>query len=254
MQPSTLDFSCNICGANIVDFPTEQLDREIVSCEACGSTVRWRSIVHLISLALFGKPMLLGDFPKDKGIRGVGLSDSPLYSEPLAQKFSYINTYIHQEPFLDIENPPGDYLGVHDFMISADVFEHVLPPASKAFDSAFRLLKPGGHLILTVPYGTSEETIEHFPDVTAFRIVQFDGESVMVHRDQFGAYSLRTDLRFHGGQGDTLEMRVFSLRHILKLLADAGFTAVQVFEEPYLPWGIVNKHPWALPILAKRQR
>jgi SAM-dependent methyltransferase len=252
MQLSTLDFSCNICGTNIANFPTEQLDREIISCEACGSTVRWRSIVHLLSLALFQKSIPLADFPMDKSIRGVGLSDSPLYAEPLAQKFSYLNTYIHQEPRMDIENPAEAFIGVHDFLISADVFEHVLPPPERAFENAFKILKPGGHLILTVPYGTHEETIEHFPDVTAYRIVEFDEEYVLVHRDQFGAYSLRTDLRFHGGQGDTLEMRVFSKRHILKLLADAGFTDVEVFEDPYLPWGIRNKYPWALPILAKR--
>ncbi len=252
MESATLDFICNICGAHVVDCPLEQIDREVVSCATCGSTVRWRSIIHLLSLALFRKSIPLTDFPVDKSIRGVGLSDSPLYAGPLAQKFSYLNTYIHQEPLMDIEDPAEAFIGVHDFLISADVFEHVLPPPQRAFENAFRLLKPGGHLILTVPYGTDEKTIEHFPDVTAYRIVQFDEEYVLVHRDQFGKYSLRTDLRFHGGQGDTLEMRVFSLRHILKLLAGAGFTDVQVFEEPYPPWGIRNKHPWALPISAKR--
>jgi len=252
METARLDFDCNICGTHIVDCPIEQIDREVVSCATCGSTVRWRGIVHVLSLALFGKSIPLTEFPEDKAIRGVGLSDSPLYATPLAEKFSYTNTYIHQEPLMDIENPAEAFIGVHDFLISADVFEHVMPPAARAFENALRLLKPGGHLILTVPYGHDDETLEHFPDVAAYKIVQFDEEYVMVHRDKFGAYTLRTDLRFHGGQGDTLEMRVFARRHVLKLLADAGFTDIQVFEDPYLPWGLRNFDPWGKPILAKR--
>ena len=251
-EQQTLSFTCNICSTDIPNCPVERLDRELVSCPTCGSTVRWRSIVHLLSIALYGESIALREFPRDTSIRGVGLSDSHLYAEPLEKKFSYINTYIHQEPLLDIEDPQPAYLGVHDFMISADVFEHVLPPASRAFDNSFRLLKPGGHLILTLPFSNDEKTIEHFPDVKDFRIVDFDGKSVMVHRDHHDNYSVRTELVFHGGQGDTLEMRVFSRKNILELLANAGFTDIKVFEEPVARWGLVNKCPWALPILARR--
>jgi hypothetical protein len=35
-------------------------------------------------------------------------------------------------------------------------------------------------------------------------------------------------------------------------LTDAGFTAVQVLDDDVSQWGILHKHPWSLPILARR--
>jgi hypothetical protein len=39
----------------------------------CKSTVRARSIVHLLSIALFGHSLILRDFPVRKDIKGIGL-------------------------------------------------------------------------------------------------------------------------------------------------------------------------------------
>src|SRR5208337_5051049 len=79
------------------------------------------------------------------------LSDWGGYAAPLALKYRYRNTFFHSEPKLDITNPPDSMRGSLDFLISSDVFEHVLPPVSKAFAGAFDVLKPGGHLILSAP-------------------------------------------------------------------------------------------------------
>ncbi|MDP9025656.1 MAG: hypothetical protein M3N13_09825, partial [Candidatus Eremiobacteraeota bacterium] len=84
--------------------PLELLDRETVSCAGCGSTVRWRSVLYLVSVALFGKGLMAADIPVDKGITGIGLSDYVNYADLLAEKFSYTNTYLHQEPRFDILN------------------------------------------------------------------------------------------------------------------------------------------------------
>jgi hypothetical protein len=66
--------------------------------------------------------------------------------------FSYRNTFFHTEPLIDIIDPPTELLGTLDSVISTDVFEHVVPPVERAFEGAFRLLKPGSALVLTVPF------------------------------------------------------------------------------------------------------
>ena len=247
-----MDFICNICGNETTGCPVDNIDREIPSCLQCGSSVRFRSIVHLTSIALFGHSITLPQFSADPGIVGIGLSDWPGYAAPLAEKFDYTNTFFHQPPFLDIAEPAGDRAGTCDFVISTDVFEHVAPPVSRAFTGAFDLLKPGGHLILTVPFTNNPTTIEHFPDLHDYRTVQFGDDYVLVNRTKNGRYVLHENLVFHGGPGTTLEMRIFSGADLQRHLADAGFVDIRVSGEDVPQWGILHKQPWSLPILARK--
>jgi SAM-dependent methyltransferase len=246
-----LSFTCNVCGTPVT-CPVEQISREVASCPTCGSTVRMRSIVHLVSLAVLGRSVPLPDFPVDKSIVGLGLSDWPGYANRLAEKFSYTNTFFHEEPLLDITAPAPERRGSCDFVISTDVFEHVLVPVSRAFKGAYDLLKPGGHLIFTVPFTNDAETVEHFPEIHDFRVVQFGDEHVLVNRTADGRYTLHTGLVFHGGPGTTLEMRVFCRSDVERHLAEAGFTDIHVMEEAAPQWGILHKHPWSLPVLARK--
>lgn len=59
----------------------------------CRSTVRLRSVVHLLSTELFGESLSLRDFPESKDISGIGLGDWRGYAGRLAEVFSYVNTY-----------------------------------------------------------------------------------------------------------------------------------------------------------------
>ncbi len=190
-------------------------------------------------------------FPVDRSIVGIGLSDWDGYAIPLANKFSYTNTYFHQPPFLDVSKPVGKLAGTCDFVISSDVFEHVVPPVSRAFQGAFDLLKPGGHLILTVPFTNGPATIEHFPELHEYRLVQFDDKFVLLNRTSVGQYVVHDDVCFHGGPGTTLEMRVFCRSDVVEQLSKTGFTS-SFFDENIPKWGITHKYPWSLPILARR--
>jgi SAM-dependent methyltransferase len=247
-----LDFVCNVCGTAVADCPLDVIGREVPSCPSCGSTVRFRSIVHLLSLALFERSMPLVEFPRDRSIVGLGLSDWNGYAGPLSKKFSYSNTYFHVPPYLDISQPVDDRAGTCDFLISTEVFEHVAPPVSRAFRHAFDLLKPGGHLVLTVPFTNGPETAEHFPELHDYRIIQFDDDYVMVNRSAHGRYTLHEKLRFHGGPGTTLEMRVFCRADLIQQLSAAGFGTIRVMDEDAPQWGILHKEPWSLPVLAQR--
>src|SRR5438477_9425364 len=105
----TYSFSCNVCGSPVHAVPFLGLGREGASCFTCGSSVRMRSIVHNLSMGLFGRSLPLTDFPSRPDLVGIGLSDWPGYADLLADKLSYINTFYHKKPFLDIVEPPAKW-------------------------------------------------------------------------------------------------------------------------------------------------
>jgi ribosomal protein S14 len=232
-----IDFRCNICGKPN-SFPRAELKREVESCRHCGSTLRWRSIIHALSMELFGKSLALPDFPHRPDLAGVGLSDWEGYARPLSEKLNYVNTFYHQEPRLDITSPKPEQIGQYDFLITSDVFEHICPPVSIAFENARRLLKPGGVTILTVPF-IEGQTHEHFPEVRKFSIQKEEGEWVLTGTTAKGEPVRHTNLTFHGGPGVVLEFRVFGKEGIKQECSAAAFDAVRIYAEPVEEFGII---------------
>jgi SAM-dependent methyltransferase len=246
-----LTFRCNICGA-FCESKVNDLGRETPSCAMCGSTVRMRAIIYLLSQALFGCSIALPNFPIRKDIRGIGLSDWIGYAIPLAQKLNYTNTFYHQEPRLDITAVDPAWEGTLDFLISTDVFEHIAPPVSVAFVNVHKLLKPNGVFIFTVPYGKDAETEEHFPELFQYEIVEREGKQLLKNITRDGREQIFENLKFHGGEGATLEMRLFSESALLKELAHAGFRAVKTHAEPDWVHGVYWAHDWSLPMTARK--
>ncbi|MBI9089855.1 MAG: methyltransferase domain-containing protein [Desulfobacterium sp.] len=253
-QPRTASFICNVCGKKNKDVALETVrDREAPSCSSCGSSLRMRSLIHALSQALFDKDLSLPDFPEDKGICGIGMSDWNGYAIPLAEKLGYTNTFYHTEPHLDIMNITHDQEGKFDFIISSDVFEHILPPVSIAFENTFKLLKPGGAFILTVPFTQVGQTVEHFPNLHDYRIEdKKKWFPCLVNTTETGDKEQFKDLIFHGGDGFTLEMRMFSEQGLMDELTAAGFTEIHVQQENHPESSIIWPITWAVPIIAKR--
>jgi SAM-dependent methyltransferase len=250
-EPGTLCFRCNICGERC-QTALDRLGREEVSCKGCGSSPRARAIIRVLSTQLFGKNLLLSDFPARRDIRGLGMTDWKGYATRLAEKFSYRNTYYHQEPRLDIsavEIPA--HLVSNDFVISSEVFEHVVPPVSRAFENVSKMLKPGGLFILTVPYTNNKDTIEHFPELYDFTVVEDHEAVVLRNRTREGVIQEFRNLVFHGGPGTTLEMRVFSENSIIQHLSNAAFHAIKVHRGPDFAHGVWWPESWAFPISAR---
>jgi SAM-dependent methyltransferase len=230
-----------------------ELQRETRSCLACGSTLRWRAIIHLLSRTLFGRSIPLPDFPVRPEIMGLGMSDWEGYALPLARKLSYENTFYHQPPHLDITKLDSARVGTCDFVIATDVFEHIAPPIAPAFHNVWRLLKPGGSFIMTVPYLKMGMTVEHFPRLHEYTIEQTSSGYILRNRTREGTLETYEDLVFHDGPGATLEMRSFTEQSLLEELRKAGFGAIEVHQEPHFVHGIYWNQDCNLPITARRE-
>lgn len=224
-------FRCNICGAaNIVR--ADDFHRERPNCSGCGSTPRFRGIVLGLSLGLYGKTRPLSEFTTDKSVAGVGMSEWDGYALPLAERFDFTNTFFHTTPRLDVLS--DDWMNYRnlDFLISSEVFEHVLQPIEVGFRNMRRMLKDGGTLVFSTPFNDGDRNIEHFPGMVDFATCQIADRWVVVSKRADGGYDTYDEhVVFHGGPGTVLEMRIFGRSELLSMLASAGFEA-SVLEKP----------------------
>lgn len=253
IPPAGIDgvaFQCNLCGQHN-RVPPECLGREIASCRACGSTVRFRAIVQLLVHELLGVDEPLPTLPVRRDLRGIGLSDADTYAIPLSRHFSYTNTRFHAQPRLDISAVPDDLAGRHRFLVASDVFEHVVPPVARAFAGARKLLDADGVFVFSVPFSLEADTVEHFPDLHRFRIEGEGSRRVLHNTTQDGRHQTFDNLVFHGGDGATLEMRCFSRDAVERELRAAGFTRVRFAQEAHPRFGIVWREPWSVPVVAR---
>ena len=245
-----LSYRCNICGMACKSKVVE-LEREEPSCLGCGSTVRMRAITHVLSMELFGNSLAIPDFPERPDITGIGMSDWIGYAVPLGKKLGYKNTYYHKPPKLDITSIDSDLEGTLDFVISSDVFEHVEPPISRAFENVRKLLKPDGVLIFSVPYVKDGCTVEHFPDLYKYEIAQKGEDYILQNITRDGGKQIYENIVFHGGCGATLEMRVFSETSLLEEFRKACFANVKIYKASDFEHGIHWDCNCSLPIAAR---
>ena len=241
-------FICNICGTfNAV----QHYASEPASC-ACGSNVRCRALIHLLSTELFGRSLVLRDFPRLKAIRGLGMTDKSCYAQILADKFDYTNTYYDREPRMDFSQPHEHLWRQYDFILSSDVFEHLAPPVHLGFEEVHRLLNATGFFVATIPCSQTDEAREHFPELHRYRVVLLGDTPVLINRRRDGQLELREDLVFHGGVGATLEMRQFGLPAWRSHLLTAGFQEVDFFMDDLPDIGIVFDSDVSQPLISRK--
>lgn len=248
-------FKCNIC-SSMNDVLSSRLSREEPSCTGCGSTVRMRAMVQILTTELFGQSMSIDEIsPPRPDVVGIGMSCWDGYANRLAHKIKYINTYYHQEPFLDITNIDPRMVESLDFVVSTDVFEHVAPPICKAFTNAKRLLKKNGVFIISVPFDRPgdphAQTMEWFPNLHDWKLENHDGNWILHNITNQGVRERFENLCFHGGPGTTLEMRRFSEASLLKELMAAGFNEITIYSQPHLEFGIYWPGGCSIPIAAR---
>lgn len=182
------------------------------------------------------------------------MSDSKCYASILKEKFSYQNTYYHKRPLFDITKIKESDHNKFDFVISSDVFEHVLSPIQLAFDNLYKVMKPNGALIFSVPYKMHGETEEHFPLLNDFSIEkEASGNWILTNKKENGDVEQFSNLIFHGGPGSTLEMRLFSVESLIVNLQKAGFVDIRVHSKPAFENGIFWPEPFGIPVSARKK-
>ena len=244
-----VSFVCNVCGARN---EVEQFETEPATC-ACGSNVRIRALIHLLSMELFDHSLPLVDFPALKSIRGLGMSDKEGYAAILAEKFDYTNTYYDREPRMDFTAAHPEYYGTVDFILSADVLEHIAPPAERALEEVAKMLKPHGFFGITVYCHPSDNLREHFPGLHEYRTVALGDSVVLINRRADGTLEIRDDLVFHGGTGETLEMREFGITSLKKKLLGSGFRDVHLLTQDIPAFGILFDENVSQPLIARKE-
>ncbi|WP_416423033.1 methyltransferase domain-containing protein [Pseudomonas sp. App30] len=238
-------FSCCICG--LEQNWGESVHREMNICSGCGSNSRFRGlmlgvmrhVIHDATVPLLQQP------PRDD-IKAIGVSDSQSYAQLLEAKLSYTNTYYHTEPFLDLCNEQSicTYSEL-DLIVCSDVIEHTSERPHVTLRHMFRMLKPGGTLILSVPTYTFAKTLEWYPDAQSLEVRNLDGNYSVHWTDAMGQSHVNTSPCFHGGPGSTLEMRLISHTELLQLAAYEGFAAqtLEFDEQAGYAWPVVPEYP-----------
>jgi hypothetical protein len=174
----------------------------------------------------------------DKNVKVLGLSDHEIIQRYVSRiGLDYVNTFFDEQPMLDICNPSPAFIEYADILISSDVMEHVLPPISRAFSGHFTVLKPGGKLILTTPYFHLSSYIEKFPHMISYTV---DSEGNVFSFGKNYENLKIEDPIFHGGPGNTLEMRLFAPETIVEGLIVAGFKDVRINEDNIRDHGIIR--------------
>jgi hypothetical protein len=215
-------FVCNCCLAVRRTSITLEL-REGLVCASCGLNSRQRAILFAAQ-----KRSKLGFF-LNKKLSIVGVSDGAPIASAFKVRFGkiYKNFEFHKEPFLDITKVGGILESSTEIVTCSEVLEHVEPPIDKAFHGLYKLLKPGGWLILSVPHrGADADHVEHFPVMTNSELVN-EPSKVLRGIDLQGNNREFTELVFHGGAGTTLEYRLFSESSLRSNLENSGFTNIE---------------------------
>jgi len=252
VRKKVLQYECNICGGLVASPLVDVCEREKISCPKCGANLRHRSVVHALSLELFGRSLILPDWPVSMQLHGIGTSDWEGVADRLAKKCAYVNTYYHQEPRLDLGSIPESKVETCDFLVSCDVMEHVAPPVAIGFRNLYRLLKRGGVCVMTVPYMHYDQTWEHYPELFDYKVSQVDGRQVLENRTRNGRIEIFSNPVFHGGDGSTLELRVFSRKSLEEELKRAGFHEIRFHRIHQPAFGIIWPINWSLVISARK--
>ena len=218
MSTSEIQGQCNLCGWQ-GKFLNPNGDREGLHCGNCGSSSRSRAVVYVLGTLYGVQGQPLFSWPARREVSILESSARGMMPLMLHDKFDYRPTEYDADRIAAGDDRYADFQdlsmgeGSFDIVIASDVFEHVRRDR-KAFAEVFRVLKPGGTFLLTVPY-------DHTRAETLVR-VDTSGETD-VHL---------MEPEYHGGGGHTLTYRHYG-RDLLSALKNTGFAVVHhVIEIP----------------------
>ncbi|MCK8490964.1 MULTISPECIES: class I SAM-dependent methyltransferase [Spirosoma] len=220
------DVECNICHYKANKLTSDSWHLYCI-CPNCYSTVRHRLLVASLSLLnnfsfekiIDGKNVL--HFAPEKKLEKMIRSRASLYktADFFTEGYSYKNIDFN----LDISNMKTVADQSYDCVIACDVLEHV-PDHIKAIQEVYRVLKPGGYCIFTVPQKDGLDVTQEDLTITDPK----ERERI------FGQYD---HLRIYGND-------------FVDILANCGFDVTAVNEE-YFDKDTVHKYVLFPPVLSQ---
>ena len=209
---------CNICGWK-GEFLQPEGGREGTLCGNCASSSRLRAVTYWLGKVTGNDGIPLHGWPGNRSVVILESSARGSYPVMLGDKFDYYATEYDPGRIAAGDQPRSfaDFQKLHfndatfDVVIASDVFEHVRDDAA-GYREIYRTLKPGGTLVLTVPY-------RHEEPFTLRRVDTSGSEDVLLMEPEY-----------HGGGGHTLTYRTYG-RDLLTLLRGAGFSVAHATTE-----------------------
>jgi SAM-dependent methyltransferase len=205
---------CNICGWHD-RFLRLDRGREGTVCRNCGSTSRNRAVAFVLARVL-DENQAVFRWQYRTSTRMLESSARGALAMYFRLKFDYYGTEFDPAKIAAGTHPReyADFQKLHydtdsfDLVVASDVFEHIRRDA-EAMREVERVLKPGGYLILTVPY-------DHERAQTIQRV------------DTSGPTDVHLlPPRYHGGGGHTLAYREYG-RDLMDLMGTAKLSVERV--------------------------
>lgn len=136
-------YRCNMCGTELRNF--EKLENGNLLCAICGSLPRTRRLWKLLSEEFLKEDSAVLDFSPSRSLY------RNLKKEPSIKYFStdFENEFIADFRY-DITNISAES-ETFDLIICYHILEHIIED-EKAMNELFRVLKPGGYLLVQTPF------------------------------------------------------------------------------------------------------
>ncbi len=188
------------------------MDREGTMCRNCSATSRHRAVAYVVGQVLKHGSLPVFQWPKNKSVKILESSARGSYPVMFAEKFDYYAVEYDPAKIAEGKHPReyADFQKLHyadatfDLVVASDIFEHVRKDED-GYREIFRVLKPEGSFIMTVPY-------DHSRPNTIIRVDTSGEKDVHLMEPEY-----------HGGGGHTLTYRNYG-RDLLSLLHRMGYS------------------------------
>lgn len=230
---------CNICGLKVNFDKLHNWPRDFTKCPNCNSLVRERALKYI-----------LDDFTKKLDFKSLNIHESSPSDGALHFYLKKYNNYSFSHYFPNIPNGEFNKNGIKcvdlnnipfndnefDIFITLDVFEHLFTPEI-AIKEIYRVLKPGGIYIMTVPI----ENEDYKTEKSCHKI-----DNKIVHITTKKSIEKNVTIEYHGNPIDNSGSVVthYYGYDIVDMIKENTNFSVEVFfkDNDLLNYGILGKY------------
>ncbi len=161
-EDESMHCQCSFCGHSGLFYRKHRSIREGFPCDKCGAPLRYRHQASVILEKFSNGSAVLANFAKSPEFRKLSIFEPGIIG-PFRKYFKHHPNYVNSYFWKNVD-PGVINKGVRcedletltfadesfDLIVTSDIFEHIRRPY-RAFKEMFRVLKPGGAHIFTVP-------------------------------------------------------------------------------------------------------